>query len=206
MQWITTRLQKNPCRFLVVTLLTFSAGCGWIKAAPNIIDARTPSDTPLEYIPNPTIDLGKLESGANQRRILYPDIDPVFPEWRNEIPYPKNPFFNDAILSFEPRFLSFHRDNRNGSTSHSTAFGGVLGLESGWWRDSVQIGLWVSETLWSDRSRWPWAFASRAKELFGFGRGICQLEVQPKFRFLGVEGTLDAVYQRSRHPYDAELF
>lgn len=128
-------------RLPVAAILLWVAGCGGIQAAPNNIDARTPSDTPLKDVPTPTSDLGVLETGVEQRRDLYPGINPLFPDLREEIAFPPNPFFDDSVLSFEPRFFSFYRDNRNGSISQTTALGGALGLESGWWRDAVQIGV-----------------------------------------------------------------
>ena len=125
---------------LAVTLL-WAGGCGVLGAAPNNIDARTPSDTPLKEVPGPTTDLGVLESGLKERRELYPGIDPIFPELRDDIAFPTSPFFDDAVLSLEPRFFSFYRDNRDGSISQTTALGGTLGLESGWWRDALQLGV-----------------------------------------------------------------
>jgi hypothetical protein len=52
----------------------------------------------------------------------------------------KEPFFSDAILSLEPRFYYRHLDNANGVQEAFTG-GGALILTSGWWRETVQLGI-----------------------------------------------------------------
>jgi hypothetical protein len=50
------------------------------------------------------------------------------------------PFFSDAILSLEPRFYYRHLDNANGVQEAFTG-GGAMILTSGWWRETLQLGI-----------------------------------------------------------------
>jgi hypothetical protein len=50
------------------------------------------------------------------------------------------PFFRDSIFSLEPRFYYRHLHDGNG-VSEAFAAGGALMLTSGWWRDTLQLGI-----------------------------------------------------------------
>jgi len=50
------------------------------------------------------------------------------------------PFLHDLILSLEPRFYYRHLDDENG-VHEAFAGGGAMIFESGWWRDTVQLGI-----------------------------------------------------------------
>ena len=50
------------------------------------------------------------------------------------------PFFRDSILSLEPRFYYRYLDDDKG-LHEAFAGGGALILTSGWWRDTLQLGI-----------------------------------------------------------------
>jgi hypothetical protein len=50
------------------------------------------------------------------------------------------PFFRDSIFSLEPRFYYRYLHDGNG-VSEAFAAGGALMLTSGWWRDTLQLGI-----------------------------------------------------------------
>jgi hypothetical protein len=50
------------------------------------------------------------------------------------------PFLRDSIFSLEPRFYYRYLDNANGVQEAFTG-GGALLLTSGWWRDTLQLGV-----------------------------------------------------------------
>jgi hypothetical protein len=50
------------------------------------------------------------------------------------------PFLRDSIFSLEPRFYYRYLDNANGVQEAFTG-GGALLLTSGWWRDTIQLGI-----------------------------------------------------------------
>jgi outer membrane porin, OprD family len=54
--------------------------------------------------------------------------------------YSTEPFFRDSIFSLEPRFYYRYLDNGSG-VHEAFATGGALVLTSGWWRDTVQLGI-----------------------------------------------------------------
>jgi outer membrane porin, OprD family len=50
------------------------------------------------------------------------------------------PFLHDSTFSLEPRFYYRYLDNTNG-VQEAFAAGGALLLTSGWWRDTLQLGI-----------------------------------------------------------------
>jgi outer membrane porin, OprD family len=54
--------------------------------------------------------------------------------------YSTEPFLRDSILSLEPRFYYRHLDDGNG-VHEAFAGGGAMILESGWWRETIQLGI-----------------------------------------------------------------
>jgi hypothetical protein len=54
--------------------------------------------------------------------------------------YSTEPFLRDSILSLEPRFYYRHLDDENG-VHEAFAGGGAMIFESGWWRETVQLGI-----------------------------------------------------------------
>jgi hypothetical protein len=50
------------------------------------------------------------------------------------------PFLRDSILSIEPRFYYRHVDDGNG-VHEAFAGGGATIFESGWWRETIQLGI-----------------------------------------------------------------
>jgi hypothetical protein len=50
------------------------------------------------------------------------------------------PFLRDSVVSLEPRFYYRYLDNSN-SVQEAFAGGGALILTSGWWRDTLQLGI-----------------------------------------------------------------
>jgi len=59
--------------------------------------------------------------------------------WRLAQHYPE-PFLRDSVFSLEPRFYNRYLDDANG-VQEAFAGGGSLGLTSGWWRETLQLGL-----------------------------------------------------------------
>jgi hypothetical protein len=54
--------------------------------------------------------------------------------------YSKEPFLRDSILSLEPRFYYRRLDDGNG-VHEAFAGGGAMIFESGWWRETIQLGI-----------------------------------------------------------------
>jgi outer membrane porin, OprD family len=54
--------------------------------------------------------------------------------------YSTEPFLRDSIFSLEPRFYYRHLEDRNGS-HEAFAGGGAMIFESGWWRQTIQLGI-----------------------------------------------------------------
>jgi hypothetical protein len=54
--------------------------------------------------------------------------------------YSTEPFLRDSILSLEPRFYYRYLDDGNG-VHEAFAGGGAMIFESGWWRETVQLGI-----------------------------------------------------------------
>jgi hypothetical protein len=50
------------------------------------------------------------------------------------------PFLHDLVFSLEPRFYNRYLDDANG-VQEAFAGGGALGLTSGWWRETLQLGM-----------------------------------------------------------------
>jgi hypothetical protein len=64
------------------------------------------------------------------------------PELREKyIPKVNQPFIDDMKFSIHPRFYYFHRDIEGSGEQESAAFGGEIGLESGWYNDWFRVGL-----------------------------------------------------------------
>ena len=59
--------------------------------------------------------------------------------WRLAQHYPE-PFLRDSVFSLDPRFYYRYLDDAKG-VQEAFAGGGTLGLTSGWWRETLQLGL-----------------------------------------------------------------
>lgn len=55
-------------------------------------------------------------------------------------PTSQEPFLRDSIVSLEPRFYYRYLDNGSG-VHEAFAGGGALILTSGWWRETLQLGI-----------------------------------------------------------------
>ncbi len=55
-------------------------------------------------------------------------------------PYSPEPFLRDSILSIEPRFYYRRLDDEDGR-HEAFAGGGAMIFESGWWRETIQLGI-----------------------------------------------------------------
>jgi hypothetical protein len=81
------------------------------------------------------------EPAENASEEVSPLDEPFLPlrGWRLA-QYSKEPFLRDSILSLEPRFYYRHLDDGNG-VHEAFAGGGAMIFESGWWRETIQVGI-----------------------------------------------------------------
>jgi hypothetical protein len=77
------------------------------------------------------------------------------------------PFFRDSIFSLQPRFYYRYLDDGKG-LSEAFAGGGALLLTSGWWRDTLQLGLGGYTTQPLATGRDPGARVSCDPMVMGF--------------------------------------
>jgi outer membrane OprD family porin len=108
-------------RVALVVLLTLAQDVGRASPPEYLAATREPAETASEEVS--------------------PIEEPFLPlgGWRLAQRSPE-PFFRDSILSLEPRFYYRYLDNDNG-LHEAFAGGGALILTSGWWLDTIQLGI-----------------------------------------------------------------
>ncbi|PQJ30013.1 hypothetical protein BSZ32_17025 [Rubritalea profundi] len=78
------------------------------------------------------------------------------PELRERyLPKTNQPFVDDIKFSIHPRFYYLHRKIQGGGVQESAAFGGELGVESGWYNDWFRVGLtaYTSQKIYGPSDR-----------------------------------------------------
>jgi outer membrane porin, OprD family len=105
----------------LIAILLFAQGVGRASPPEYLAATREPAESASEEVS--------------------PIEEPVLPlaGWRLAT-RSTEPFFRDSIFSLEPRFYYRHLDNGKG-LSEAFAGGGALGLTSGWWRGTLQLGI-----------------------------------------------------------------
>jgi hypothetical protein len=106
---------------VLLALLMFARGIGRASPPEYLAATREPAETASEQVS--------------------PLDEPFLPlrGWRLA-QYTKEPFLRDSILSLEPRFYYRHLDDGNG-VHEAFAGGGAMLFESGWWRETIQLGI-----------------------------------------------------------------
>jgi len=105
---------------VLIAAVFFLRNVGWANPPEYLAASREPADEASEQ-PSP------LEEVAVQLKGF------------RLAPSSSEPFFRDSVLSLQPRFYYYHLDD--GSLHEAFAAGGALIAASGWWRDTLQVGL-----------------------------------------------------------------
>jgi len=125
-----------------------------VGAVPEYLNSREPLATSLEEEPSPTEFIGYSPEVA----LAWEEMRParLLPTLREEhAPETGHPFFDDARFTVRPRFYYFHREIDRQRNQLSAAAGGSLSLDSGWWRDSLRVGLtgYLSQRIYGPKDR-----------------------------------------------------
>jgi hypothetical protein len=106
---------------VLLAVLMFARGIGRASPPEYLAATREPAETASEQVS--------------------PLDEPFLPlrGWRLA-QYSKEPFLRDSILSLEPRFYYRHLDDENG-VHEAFAGGGAMLFQSGWWRETIQLGI-----------------------------------------------------------------
>lgn len=105
----------------ILTVLLLARWTGRANPPDYLTDDREPADRASELV-SPFTEL-VTEQPAGRLGALFSE-----------------PFFRDAEFSLQPRL--YYRSVQNNSGSHEAfAVGGSLGFTTGWWRDTLQLGV-----------------------------------------------------------------
>lgn len=66
-----------------------------------------------------------------------------------------NPFIDDTKFSVRPRFYYLHRNRHSGGVQESAAYGGSIGMETGWLNDTVRFAFtgYTSQKIYGQEGR-----------------------------------------------------
>ncbi|MEM7792538.1 MAG: OprD family outer membrane porin [Verrucomicrobiota bacterium] len=124
-------------RAAILPLFLFALGAflgtsAFAAGLPEYLLVEEPLSDELEKARSPLEQLGK------PFETLFFDETPL---WEDLFEDSKQPFLDDAKLFPKPRFYYRLRDNGDGTESESAALGGAFGLQSGYYRKWLRIGI-----------------------------------------------------------------
>lgn len=126
-------------------------------AIPEYRKAEGPVSAELQGERTATDSIGEIPESLLDQYDPY-DVLPRkwLPKLREKyIPKTGQPFVDDMKFEVHPRFYYLHRDIQGGGVQESAAFGGEVGLETGWYNDWFRIGLtgYTSQKIYGPSDR-----------------------------------------------------
>lgn len=126
-------------------------------AIPEYRKAETPVSPELKGERTATDSIGAIPESLLDQYDPY-DVLPRkwLPKLRERyVPKTGQPFIDDLKFEVHPRFYYFHRDVEGEGIQESAAFGGEMGLETGWYNDWFRIGLtgYTSQKIYGPSDR-----------------------------------------------------
>jgi len=126
-------------------------------AVPEYLKLQYPAETDLKDTHSATESIGEIpESLVDQYEPFELLPARLLPKWRKQFwPETGQPFIDDIKFLVHPRLYYLHRKIHGVGVEESAAWGGWLGMESGWLNDTFRIGLtgYTSQRLHGPVSR-----------------------------------------------------
>lgn len=131
LQWLVA---LRPCLYWTAGDIRFVKRKGAVLIAVAIFVQDVARASPPEYL------AGSREPATSASEEISPIEEPTPQLSGLRLGLTNEPFFRDAVISLQPRIYYRYTDE-GGSRQEAVATGGALILTSGWWRETLQLGI-----------------------------------------------------------------
>ena len=145
------------CVWLGIVVALLGGGSVFAAANSEYVKSRYPAQSDLKESHSASEFIGDIPESLIHQYDAFKLLPRHFlPKWREECwPRTDQPFVDDVKFAIRPRFYYLHRDIYKGGVKESAAFGGSVGMETGWWNKVVRFGLtaYTSQKLYGPKDR-----------------------------------------------------